>query len=332
MLVTVTDVRFDDHDAGPGHPERPARTAAVLRGLAAVDREALRPVAAVPASVEDLVRVHGAAHIARLEALAAAGGGRLDADTAMGPGSWSAALLAAGSGPAAAAALERGEGTAAFCVVRPPGHHAERDRAMGFCFLNNTAVLAASLRDRGQRVLVLDWDAHHGNGTQDIFRADPEVAFVSLHQSPLYPGTGRIDERGEGAGLGTTLNVPLPAGATGDVYLSAFTEVVEPLVERFRPDWLLISAGFDAHRDDPLTGLGLSAGDFGLLAARAVGWVPPGRLVALLEGGYDLAALEASAAAVAAAFLGLAFATEPPTAGGPGAAAVAAVRSAAGRP
>jgi len=332
VLVTVTDARFDDHDAGPGHPERPARTAAVIRGLAAVDREALRSVAAVPATAEDLARVHGAAHIARLEALAAAGGGRLDPDTAMGPGSWSAALLAAGSGPAAAAALERGEGTAAFCVVRPPGHHAERDRAMGFCLLNNVAVLAAQLRDRGQRVLVLDWDAHHGNGTQDIFRADPDVGFVSLHQSPLYPGTGTAAERGEGPGRGTIVNVPLPAGATGDVYRAAFTEVVEPFVHRFRPDWLLISAGFDAHRDDPLTGLGLSAGDFGLLAARAAGWVPPGRLVAMLEGGYDLAALEASAAAVAAALLGVAFATEPPTAGGPGAEAVAEARAAAGRP
>jgi acetoin utilization deacetylase AcuC-like enzyme len=199
---------------------------------------------------------------------------------------------------------------------------------MGFCVLNNVAVLAAELRDRGERVLVLDWDAHHGNGTQDIFRSDPEVCVVSLHQSPLYPGTGMLEEQGDGPGRGTTVNVPLPAGTTGDVYLAAFDEVVEPVVERFRPDWLLVSAGFDAHRDDPLTGLGLSAGDFGLLAVRAARWVRPGRVVAMLEGGYDLAALGASAGATVAGFLGLSFATEAPTSGGPGMAAVVAARAA----
>jgi len=177
-------------------------------------------------------------------------------------------------------------------------------------------------------VLILDWDAHHGNGTQDIFRSDPAVCFVSLHQSPLYPGTGRLDERGEGPGRGTTVNIPLPARATGDVYRTAFAEVVEPVVERFGPDWVLVSAGFDAHRDDPLTGMGLSAGDFALLAARVAAWVPPGRVVALLEGGYDLAALAASAGATAAGLLGVRFDTEAPTAGGPGADAVAAARAA----
>ncbi|MFM7225151.1 MAG: histone deacetylase family protein [Actinomycetota bacterium] len=328
MLVTVTDPRFADHDAGPGHPERPARLGAVEAGLTAgAGPDALRSVApmAVPASV--LARVHSAAHLARFDSLAAVGGGRIDPDTAMSAGSGEAARLAAGAGLAAAAALERGDGTAAFCAVRPPGHHAERDRAMGFCLLNNVAVLAADLRDRGQRVLVLDWDAHHGNGTQDIFWTDPEVCFVSLHQAPLYPGTGRLDERGGGPGQGATVNVPLPAGTTGDVYLAALTEVVEPVVERFRPDWLLISAGFDAHRDDPLTGLGLSAGDFGLLARRVVDWVPSGRIVALLEGGYDLAALKASTAATAAGLLGRHLAPEPPTADGPGAEAVAAARA-----
>ena len=186
------------------------------------------------------------------------------------------ALLAAGAGLAAVDALERGEGTAAFCAVRPPGHHAEPDRAMGFCLLNNVAVTAAALRDRGQRVLIVDWDAHHGNGTQDMFWADPDVMYVSLHEWPLYPGTGRLDDVGVGPGAGTTVNFPLPAGATGDVYLAALDDVVAPLVERFAPDWVLVSAGFDAHRADPLTGLGLPSGDFAdLTAPRAWSWLRP---------------------------------------------------------
>ena len=169
---------------------------------------------------------------------------------------------------------------------------------MGFCLVSNIAVVAAALAAAGERVWVFDYDAHHGNGTQAAFVDDPRVLFVSLHQWPLYPGTGRVTETGTGAGRGTTMNIPLPPGATGDVYLRAFDEVVAPVVERFAPTWLLISAGFDAHRDDPLTELGLTAGDFALLTARALQFVAAGRCVAMLEGGYDLDALSSCAAAV----------------------------------
>jgi acetoin utilization deacetylase AcuC-like enzyme len=239
-------------------------------------------------------------------------------------GSWAAARRAAGAGLSAIEALDRGEGDAAFLAVRPPGHHALPAIPMGFCLLNNVAVTAAALAERGERVLVVDYDAHHGNGTQDVFYDDPRVTYVSFHEWPLYPGTGRLDEIGTGAAEGTTLNLPFPAGATGDVYLRALDEVVGPAVERFRPAWVLVSAGFDAHRADPLTGLGLSAGDYGLLAARMVELSPaPGRLVAFLEGGYDLDALRDSVAATLPALIGGAVeAVEKPTAGGPGATVV----------
>jgi acetoin utilization deacetylase AcuC-like enzyme len=250
----------------------------------------------------------------------------LDADTAVSPASWEAALLAAGAGIQAADALVRGEGTAAFCAVRPPGHHAVADRAMGFCLVNNVAVTAATLRERGHRVLIVDWDAHHGNGTQDAFWADPDVLYVSMHEWPLYPGTGRLHDVGTGAGAGATVNFPLPGGATGDVYLDAIDEVVAPVAERFAPDWLLISAGFDAHRADPLTGLGLSAGDYADLTARLVGLVPANRTIVFLEGGYDLDALRTSVAATVSTLLGAPIRPEAASSGGPGAVAVRAVR------
>jgi acetoin utilization deacetylase AcuC-like enzyme len=198
---------------------------------------------------------------------------------------------------------------------------------MGFCLLNNVAVTAAALVERGERVAILDYDAHHGNGTQDIFWSDPRVLYVSLHEWPLYPGTGRLDDVGSGPGEGTTCNLPLPAGATGDVYSRAFDEVIAPVVERFDPGWLLISAGYDAHRADPLTGLGLSSGDYGALAARSTELVPTGRVVMFLEGGYDLAALRDSVAASLPPLLGEpASPSEPATAGGPGTDVVAAAR------
>jgi acetoin utilization deacetylase AcuC-like enzyme len=199
---------------------------------------------------------------------------------------------------------------------------------MGFCLLNNVAVTAAALVARGERVCVVDYDAHHGNGTQEVFYEDPRVLYVSFHEWPLYPGTGRIDEIGAGAGTGATCNLPLPAGATGDLYLRALDDVVAPLVERFDPTWLLVSAGFDAHRADPLTGLGLTAGDYAMLAARMAELAPgPGRLVVFLEGGYDLQALRASVTATLGPLVGEpARAVEPATSGGPGGEVVEAVR------
>ena len=327
MLLVATDVRFEEHDAGRSHPERPARVRAVLAGLdagAAPDaRLRLEPRRATRA---DLERVHTAAYLDHLERFCLEGGGHLDADTGASSASWEAAVLAAGSGLEAADALERGDGDAAFCAVRPPGHHAVADHAMGFCLLNNVAVTAAALRDRGERVLVVDWDAHHGNGTQDIFYADGSVMYVSMHEWPLYPGTGRLTDAGTGAGTGTTVNFPLPAGATGDVYLDAIDRVVEPLAERFAPTWVLVSAGYDAHRADPLTGLGLSAGDYVDLTARIMALAPPRRLVVFLEGGYDLDALRDSTAATVSTLLGRPERLEPATAHGPGRPVVGAAR------
>jgi acetoin utilization deacetylase AcuC-like enzyme len=197
---------------------------------------------------------------------------------------------------------------------------------MGFCLLNNVAVTAAHLRDRGERVLIVDWDAHHGNGTQDIFYDDPSVLYVSMHEWPLYPGTGRLDDVGAGAGVGANVNFPLPAGATGDVYLDALDTVVAPVAEQFAPTWVLLSAGFDAHRSDPLTGLGLAAGDYADLTARVRALAPAGRCVVFLEGGYDLEALRDSTAATVSTLVGAPVRPEPATANGPGRTVVHAAR------
>ena len=328
-IVVETHPAYLAHDAGAGHPERPARLEAVVAGLEAAgvsdDLVWAEPRLATRAELE---RVHSAAHLDELEAFCVAGGGQIDVDTSAVAESWEAAVLAAGSGLDAIERLDRGEGSAAFCVVRPPGHHATPQRSMGFCLLNNVAVAAAALADRGERVLVYDWDAHHGNGTQDAFYDDPRVLYVSAPQWPLYPGTGALDDVGAGAGEGYTINLPLPPGTTGDVYLAAFDEVVMPAAERFDPTWVIVSAGFDSHRADPLTGLSLTAGDFADQTARLLELTPRGRLVGFLEGGYDLQALALSAGAFVAGLAGLAFRPERPSSGGPGRAVVdAAFRS-----
>jgi acetoin utilization deacetylase AcuC-like enzyme len=328
-VLFATHPLFLEHVTGANHPERPSRLAAVAAAVCQPDLvEAVTPLEPRPAARTDLERVHPAWYLDRLDHLAAAGGGWIDADTATSAQSAAAATLAAGAGLTAVAALQRGEGAAAFCAVRPPGHHATPTESMGFCLVSNIAVVAAALAAAGERVWIFDFDAHHGNGTQAVFYDDPRVLFVSTHQWPLYPGTGRRTETGVGSGAGTTVNIPLPPGTTGDVYLRAFDEVVAPAVDRFAPTWLLVSAGFDAHRADPLTDLGLSAGDFGALTSRAVEHVPAGRTVAMLEGGYDLEALTASTAAVLGVLAGLApgLAAERVTSGGPGADAVIAVR------
>jgi acetoin utilization deacetylase AcuC-like enzyme len=329
VLYVATDPVFVLHATGRGHPERPARLQAVQEGVErAALADALIPLPGREATAAELERVHPAAYLETLEARSRAGGGLLDADTVVSADSWRAAVTAAGTGIAAIDALSAGAADAAFLALRPPGHHARPSQGMGFCLLNNVAVAAAELAERGEKVLIVDYDAHHGNGTQEIFYTDPRVMYVSFHEWPLYPGTGRHDEIGHGAGEGTTVNLPLPAGATGDVYLRALDEVVAPRVDRFAPTWVLISAGFDAHRSDPLTGLGLSAGDFAAMSERIAEWAAPGRLISFLEGGYDLDALRNSVAASLPTLIGaptMPIDGESDTSGGPGTTVVDAV-------
>ena len=285
---------FEGHDPGLGHPERPARYSAVERAVVASGAP-VEPASEAPRG--DLEQVHDAAYLTAVERLAAAGGGHLDPDTAVNDVSFRAAALASGAAVAAVDAVVEGEVDRAFCGGRPPGHHAERARAMGFCLINHASVAAAhARRSSAARVAILDWDAHHGNGTQAIFYDDPSVLYVSLHQWPFYPGTGAAAERGAGSGEGTTVNIPVPAGIGEADYLELFDDVALPAVRAFAPDLLIVSAGFDAHRDDPLCSLRLTAGAFARMT-ESVADIGSGQ-VFVLEGGYDLDALEESVLAV----------------------------------
>lgn len=284
------------HDPGPWHPERPARLQAAIDGVrasGALVEERVAPAAAV----EDVETVHVPAYVRGIREYCEAGGGPLDPDTIVSPDSWEAALRAAGSGIAAVDALRDGAADAAFLAVRPPGHHAEPDRAMGFCVFNNIGIAAEHATRAGDRVAIVDWDVHHGNATQVFFYDRPDVLYVSMHEYPFYPGSGWMDETGSGAGAGSTVNLPFPAGTAGDVYESAWQWVVMPVLGAFSPDWIMVSAGYDAHVDDPLADLRLRESDYARMAGRlteVVGW---GRLVFFLEGGYDLRALTNSVAA-----------------------------------
>lgn len=308
-MIAYTDPRFAEHAPLGFHPERPERLASAERGLTRARASISESVDGVPRSAnrEELERVHSPRHLDRLESvLLDRGAGFLDGDTYYGPHSRKAAWLAAGTGCAMVEALLRGEAEVGVLLARPPGHHATRDRAMGFCLLNNIAVAAAHARSLGaRRVAVVDWDVHHGNGTQDIFYADPSVLFVSIHESPLYPDSGFTQELGEGDARGTTVNVPLPAGSDGGAYALAFERVVLPVLNEWAPDLLLISAGFDAHARDPLANMRLEEHDFRWMAARlreVAAAHGAGRVGMFLEGGYDLGALERS---VEASALGL---------------------------
>ncbi|HEY7948704.1 MAG TPA: histone deacetylase [Acidimicrobiales bacterium] len=318
---------LDHHDTGVRHPERPERVIAALAGIDDAGlRDAVVDLAPRRALPDELTRVHPQDYLDSVEAFCRSGGGAIDPDTTVGPGSWDTALLAAGGVLAAIEGLEAGRGETAFVAARPPGHHALAEQSMGFCLINNIAVGAAALAERGERVLIVDFDVHHGNGTQAIFWNDPRVLYISTHEWPLYPGTGRAEETGGPGAPGLTMNVPLPAGATGDVLLRAADELMAPAVENFDPTWVLVSAGFDAHRADPLAQLRLTAGDFADLMGRIRGFAPaPGRTVVVLEGGYDLDALRLSVGATLARVLDRAYRPEQSSAGGPGGFAIDAV-------
>jgi len=302
------DPVFGEHDAGPGHPERPERLEAVRRGLRQGGLvEALVPLAPRPATRMELLRVHTPGHVDRVAA-AEGKSVRFDPDTAMGPRSYAAAVRAAGAVVDAVGRVLDGTIDRAFCSVRPPGHHATSDRAMGFCLLNNVALGAATALARGlERVAVIDFDVHHGNGTQEAFYRDRRVLYVSSHQHPFYPGTGDLDEVGEGEGRGFTVNLPMPAGMGDDDYRRAYREIVVPIGRAFDPELVLVSVGFDAHRDDPLGGMALTPAGFAELmdvCLAVASGAARGRLVAVLEGGYDLDALADSTAAVVGRMLG----------------------------
>jgi acetoin utilization deacetylase AcuC-like enzyme len=312
----------------PGHPERPPRVDAAAAGVDDLHLGSDRADAAARvATFDELAVVHDPVYLRALESFCESGGGKLDPDTYARPSSWDAACAVAGAGLEAVDMLARGDGDVAFVVARPPGHHALADRAMGFCLINNVAVAAAALANRGERVLIVDWDVHHGNGTEALFWDDDRVCYVSTHQDGLYPGTGGVTDVGGPAARGLTVNVPLPPGATGDVFARAFDEVVAPVVERFDPTWVLVSAGYDAHRADPLAELGLSSGDYAHLASTVRGFAPAsGRLAFFLEGGYDLEAIRSSVTATLGGVLEGHPSLDPPTEGGPGAEAVARAR------
>jgi acetoin utilization deacetylase AcuC-like enzyme len=321
-VAYLYDPAFLEHDAGLGHPESPAR----LRGI--LDRlersgltEHVQRLPVTAADDADILRVHDSALLGRLKRLADAGGGRLDPDTSVGAGSYVAARMAAGAAVCGARAVWRGDVRRAYALTRPPGHHAERARAMGFCLLNNVAVAAHwLLANGGRRIAIVDLDAHHGNGTAEAFADDPRVLYVSLHQYPWYPSTGDWREIGRGAGEGTELNVPLPAESGDGNLLLAMDEIVGPALRRFAPEMILVSMGYDGHWADPLTWLLYSLHGLYQAMARLVDLADAlceGRMALVLEGGYDLEALGHGVAGSLSALLGreypdpLGTATEP---------------------
>ncbi len=290
-----------EHEMGMGHPESPDRLRAICRRLEISNMwSRLHHLAPSRAERKWVEMIHRSSYLNSLERRSPASGqAYLDPDTSMSPGTLDAAYLAAGGALTAVDAVMNGIVDQAFCAVRPPGHHAEIDRAMGFCFLNSIAIAARYLQHQHglQRILIVDWDVHHGNGTQHSFYDDPSVLFFSIHQFPHYPGTGRATETGEGAGKGYTINVPLPGGQGNDEYREIFHRVLVPAAEAFQPEFVLISAGFDAHRDDPLAAMNLTDEGYGELTTivlRIAKSFAGGRVVSCLEGGYHLPALAGS--------------------------------------
>ncbi|HSI15187.1 MAG TPA: histone deacetylase [Chthoniobacter sp.] len=304
MTALLADAHCQQHDTGHGHPESPARFDAVMEGLqraGLLERLLRLPPRAVTGA--DFELAHEVDYLRRAEQDIHSGASQLGTgDTTICEDSWEAAGLAVGCALAAVDAVMEGKAANAFCAVRPPGHHATADRGMGFCILNNVAIAArhAQRRHGIERVLIVDWDVHHGNGTQDIFYEDGSVFFFSTHQSPWYPGTGRASETGAGAGKGTTLNCPLPAGSGRAEIFAAFEKQLLPAMEKFRPEFVLISAGFDSRAGDPLGDFLLTDTDFADLTKIVLGIADQyakSRVVSLLEGGYNLSGLGSAATA-----------------------------------
>jgi len=298
----------DPRALSPDHPDNPSRLVAIAAALDAADLDDLHRHAAPAASPRDLRRVHSEAHVAFIRDLCRSGGGKIDQDTYVGEASYAAALHAAGGAGELVRMLMTGVAETGFCALRPAGHHAERDRAMGFCLFNNTAIAAElAIAELGaRRVLVIDWDVHHGNGTAEIFRHRPDVLFCDIHQAGLFPGTGALADTGSGPGRGYTVNLPVPAGSDEEVWLSLLEHVIVPIGLEYRPELVLISAGFDAHEADPLGECRLQSSSFGRMACHvrelaAALDVPIG---AILEGGYDPTALAESTVATISALQG----------------------------
>jgi len=297
----VSDPAYLEHEMGYDHPESPDRLRAIQARLSSTGTiDQLIPIEARPAQKEWIEQVHEPSYVQKLESKSPSSGyASLDADTTLCPGSLSAAYLAAGGALAAADAVMSQQVDHVFCAVRPPGHHAEADRAMGFCLLNNVAIVAKYLQEHHglERVLIVDWDVHHGNGTQHTFYDDPSVLFFSTHQFPHYPGTGRSTETGKGDGNGLTVNVPMSGGQGDEEYREVFQQVLVPAADQFKPDFVLISAGFDAHRDDPLASMNLTEDGYASLTRIVLDIAAQhaaGRVISCLEGGYHLQALAQS--------------------------------------
>ena len=294
MVLLYSSELFLEHHTGRGHPERPERLSFALeyleskKLLSRCERSEWRPL-----DVAALSGLHTREHVEKIQAFAEHGGGRIEADTTVSPRSFEVAASAAGAAVAATDAVLNGPERRAFCLIRPPGHHASRDQPMGFCLFNNVALAAhrAVSHHKLDRILIVDWDVHHGNGTQDIFYSDPRVMFFSIHRYPFYPGTGAASETGTGRGLGFTRNEPVAFGTPRDVFRNRFEKALAESAEKIRPQLVLISAGFDAHAEDPIGSLGLETEDFVILSDLVIQVAKShcsGKIVSVLEGGYNV--------------------------------------------
>jgi acetoin utilization deacetylase AcuC-like enzyme len=303
--AVVVDKEYLKHLPGASHPERPERIQVMIDLAAGLDPRKYALLPPRSASRFDVERIHGVDHVSLIESTATVNRYALDGDTITSRDSFGVALLAVGGFLSVLDSIATNESANGFALVRPPGHHALRNRAMGFCLFNTMAIGAEYLKRHhgAQRIMIVDWDVHHGNGTQDAFYDDPSVLFLSTHQFPFYPGTGAINEIGAGAGEGYTINVPLPAGCADREYLQVFQDVVVAAAEKFHPEWILVSAGFDPHQRDPLGGMEVTELGFAGMAHTVIDLArkfAAGRVAFLLEGGYDLTGLRSSAAAVLA--------------------------------